>query len=206
MVLERQFPLPDEPKIISCKCFCYRKPNLKKKNQAMRNKLGKAMLIRAVYIVSRTGLLLVDRVYGETDHAPDSIMVSSFFTALLTFSNESVKKLAEALDKTAIGIVGAQIDAFTYGNLRFLFYEQEQIFLVLVIPRAAELETIKPLGEKILEKFLNTYDVSLAALANPDMTTFENFRTEIDRILVQDINLNPVKIEIELFKQLLELP
>lgn len=164
------------------------------------------MLIRACYIIARSGLLLIDRVYGNTDTIPDSIMVSSFFTALLTFSNESVKKLAEALDKSATTILGANIDGFTYGNLRFLFFEQEQIFLVLVAPRSADLQIIIPLGERILEKFLNMYKISTDVLSNPDMSQYEPFQTEIDKILVENIDLTPVKSEIDFFKILLAVP
>ena len=163
------------------------------------------MLIRAVYLISRSGLLLLDRVYGEMDDAPDSVMVSSFFTALLTFSTESVKKLAEVLDKSSSKIVDQSIDAFTYGNLRFLFYEQDQIFLVLVVPRSAEQEMIRPLGDKILEIFLSKYDVSSNSLSNPDMSRYESFKNDIDKLLIQDIDLNPVVKEIEFFKQLLEI-
>ncbi|MHA2102531.1 MAG: hypothetical protein ACW981_03845 [Candidatus Hodarchaeales archaeon] len=163
------------------------------------------MLIRAVYLISRSGLLLLDRVYGETDNIPDSIMVSSFLTALLTFSTESVKKLAEALDKSSGSMVSQNIDAFTYGNLRFLFYEQAHIFLVLVVPRSAELEMIRPLGDKILEKFLTTFNVTAEALSDPDMSKYEIFKPEIDKLLIQDIDLNPVIKEIEFFKQLLEI-
>ena len=150
-------------------------------------------------------MLLLDRVYGDKEDVPDSIMVSSFFTALLTFSSESVKKLAEALDKSSTSMVEQNIDAFTYGNLRFLFYQQDQLFLVLVVPRSAEIEIIRPLGDKILEKFLSKYDVSASALSNPDMSRFEAFKGEIDKILIQDIDLNPVIKEIEFFKQLLEI-
>ncbi|MFW9928173.1 MAG: hypothetical protein ACFFD1_02150 [Candidatus Thorarchaeota archaeon] len=163
------------------------------------------MLIRALYIISRSGLLLVDRVYGSMENIPDSIMVSSFFTALLAFSSESVKKLAEALDKSASSIIGLNIDAFTCGNLRFLFYEQDHIFLVLVVPRSAGLEMIRPLGEKILESFLTTFQVTADTLSNPDMSQFEHFKTEIDKLLVQDIDLAPVLKEIEFFKQILEI-
>ena len=161
------------------------------------------MLIRACYIIARSGLLLIDRVYGNADTIPDSIMVSSFFTALLTFSNESVKQLAEALDKSASTVLGSNIVGFTYGNLRFLFFQQEQVFLVLVAPRSADLQIIIPLGERILEKFLNTYKISVDVLSNPDMSKYEPFQTEIDRILVENIDLNPVKSEIDFFKVLL---
>jgi hypothetical protein len=139
------------------------------------------------------------------ENAPDSVMVSSFFTALLTFSSESVKKLAEALDKSSSTIIDQSIDAFTYGNLRFLFYEQDQIFLVLVVPRSAEQDMIRPLGDKILEKFLTEYDMSFASLSDPDMSKYEPFKSEIDKLLIQDIDLNPVVKEIEFFKQLLEI-
>ncbi|HKZ39405.1 MAG TPA: hypothetical protein VJ044_00495 [Candidatus Hodarchaeales archaeon] len=162
------------------------------------------LLIRAVYLISRSGLLLVDRVYGNVENAPDPIMVSSFFSALLTFSNESVKQLANALDPSGAGIAGGQIDAFTYGSFRFLFYEQSHIFAVLVVSRAADLEMVRPLGEKILEKFLNTYGVHHGS--SPDMSIYEPFRPEMDRILVQDIDLAPVRTEIEFFKNLLQVP
>lgn len=134
-------------------------------------------------------------------------MVSSFLTALLQFSEESVRKLARAFDASAstaiTGFAGDHIDDFTYGTLRFLFFEQDRLFLVLVIPRASDVEMIRPLGDRILEEFLDRYgDLDLNA---PDMSRFEGFDNEIDRILVSKIDLGPVEAELTYFQHLLGL-
>jgi hypothetical protein len=132
-------------------------------------------------------------------------MVSSFLTALLQFSDESVKKLAQAFDSTASTVTGkisSRIDGFTYGSLRFLFIEQDRLFLVLVVPRASDVDILRPLGDRIIEEFLTTYhnqDFSL-----PDVSVYETFEEEIDKILVSSIDLEPIEAEITYFQHLLE--
>ena len=162
------------------------------------------MIVRAVYLISRSGLLLVQRVYGAVTEPPDSIMVSSFLTALLTFSEESVKQLAEAFDGSAATVTGLtgsnKIEDFTYGNLRFSFFEQDRVFLVLVVPRSSDSDILKPVGDRILEEFLTQferYDFTL-----PDLSVYDSFNEKIDIILVSQIDLEPIEFEISYFQQL----
>ena len=165
------------------------------------------MIIKAVYLISRSGLLLVQRLYGVIAQPPDSIMVSSFLTALLTFSEDSVKKLADAFDSSSSTVIGRRgrtnsIEEFTYGSLRFLFFDQDRLFLVLVVPRSSDLVILSPLGDRILGDFLTHYDGYDFTL--PDLSVYLDFEEVIDMLLVSHIDLEPIEAELNYFQHLIE--
>jgi hypothetical protein len=124
------------------------------------------MIIHSLYIIRQSGVPVYQRDYSIAMKNVDPNLLSSFFTAIISFSRAVILK---------------EIDVLDVGDLRFFFENSKELTFILVTDTSYSVllvrERLKLIGKAFFERFGSTFKNSDQVVED------KNFDQAIDAII-----------------------